>query len=232
MMKILPFQTTVYLPVSSHILCHTPTLQPTYTSAKHFLNKTNTKMHLSLSLLPLSLLLAKAAADGAAIVAALSTISAATVALNSTVTSFPSNALLDLLDIGSLLSDSATLLNDINSATATAQKSANLTELEAISVAEATISLASSVESTLTNIVNSKGKFDKLVVVSPVILLNLEEEKSATDKFGAAVTAKVPPALQATAQSLLAPIDAAFNSAISTYEQFALREKKRRVVRK
>jgi hypothetical protein len=51
-----------------------------------------------------------------------------------------------------------------------------------------------------------------------VILLNLKDEKSATDKFGAAVVAKIPPALQATAQSLLAPIDDAFNSAIAAYE--------------
>ena len=58
-------------------------------------------MHVSF--IPLSLLAARALADGAAIVAAMTTISEATVALNSTVTSFPSNPLLDLLDIGPLL---------------------------------------------------------------------------------------------------------------------------------
>ncbi|PMD14637.1 hypothetical protein NA56DRAFT_583345 [Hyaloscypha hepaticicola] len=183
-------------------------------------------MHVSF--IPLSLLAARALADGAAIVAAMTTISEATVALNSTVTSFPSNPLLDLLDVGPLLTDSLTLLNDINSATATAQKSANLTISEVVAVAEATLSLASTVESVLTNIVNSKPKFDKLVVVSPVILLNLKSEKSATDKFGAAVVAKVPTAFQTTAQNLLAPIDAAFNSAIATYEQFAIRGRARR----
>ncbi|KAE9376202.1 cell wall protein [Stipitochalara longipes BDJ] len=181
-------------------------------------------MHLSLPIL--SLLVAKAAADGAAIVAAMSTISSATVSLNNTVSSFPSNPVLDLLDIGPLLSDSLTLLNDINAATSIAQKSANLSLTDAVSVAQSTLSLASTVESTLTNIVNSKPKFDKLVVVSPVILLNLKEEKAATDKFGAAVVSKVPPALQATAQGLLAPIDDAFNSAIATYEEFALRRKR------
>lgn len=173
-------------------------------------------------LLPLSFLLARALADGAAIVAAMSTISTATVNLNNTVSSFPDNILLDALDIGSLLADSITLLNDINSATSVAQQSANLTLTEAISVAESTLSLASVVESTLTNIVNSKPKFDKLLVVSPVILLNLKSEKSATDNFGAAVVSKVPSELQATAQSLLAPIDDAFNSAIAAYENFAL----------
>jgi hypothetical protein len=172
-------------------------------------------MHISL--LPISLLVARALADGAAIVAAMTTVGNATVKLNNTVSSFPDNPLLDLLDIGGLLTDSISLLNDINAATHIAKASANLTILEAISIAQSTISLASMVESTLTNIVNSKPKFDKLIVVSPVILLNLKSEKSATDDFGAAVVAKVPPVLKATAQNLLAPIDDAFNSAIAAY---------------
>jgi hypothetical protein len=172
-------------------------------------------MHISL--LPISLLVARALADGAAIVAAMTTVGNATVKLNNTVSSFPDNPLLDLLDIGGLLTDSISLLNDINAATHIAKVSANLTILEAISIAQSTISLASMVESTLTNIVNSKPKFDKLIVVSPVILLNLKSEKSATDDFGAAVVAKVPPVLKATAQNLLAPIDDAFNSAIAAY---------------
>lgn len=174
------------------------------------------------SLFPIAFLVTKALADGAAIVAAMTTISDATVKLNNTVSSFPNNPLLDLLDVGPLLSDSVTLLNDINAATSIAQQSANLTLLEAISVAQSTLSLASVVESTLANIVSSKPKFDKLVVVSPVILLNLKQEMSATDKFGAAVVEKVPDALQATAKSLLAPIDDAFTSAIATYKKFAL----------
>ena len=54
-------------------------------------------------------------------------------------------------------------------------------------------------------------------MVSPVILLNLKEEKEATDRFGAAVVEKVPVDLQATAQALLAPIDDAFEAAIAAY---------------
>jgi hypothetical protein len=179
-------------------------------------------MHLHVTFLPLALLISKALADGAAIVAAMTTISDATIALNNTVASFPSNPLADLLDVGPLLTDSITLLNDINAATHTAQSSANLTVLEAISVAQSTLSLASTVESTLNTIIAAKSKFDKLLVVSPVILLNLKEEKAATDKFGTAVTSKVPAALQATASSLLTPIDDAFTNAIGIYESFSL----------
>ena len=177
-------------------------------------------MHLSL--LPLLPLTSHALADGAAIVAAITTISTATTTLNTTISTFPSNPFLDLLDIGPLLTSSITLLNDINAGTHTASTSANLTLLETISVAQATIALASVVESTLDTIVAAKTQFDKLVVVSPVILLNLKEELQATDRFGEAVTSKVPVAVQATASGLLAPINAAFNEAIGVYEQFAL----------
>lgn len=200
----LPCLTALSAP-KSHISSHSQS-KPTQTP----------KMHISL--LPLAFLISKALADGAAIVAAMATISSATVALNNTVASFPSNVLADLLDVAPLLSDSISLLNDINAATHVAQTSANLTTLEATSVAQSTLSLASTVESVLNTIIAAKPKFDKLLVVSPVILLNLREEKAATDEFGSAVTAKVPSALQATASGLLAPIDAAFNEAIGVYE--------------
>jgi len=174
-------------------------------------------MHLSfLSLLLLTPTLILA--DGASILSALSLIFNATIALNTTVSSFPSNPLLALGDIAPLLIDSVALLNDINKSTGVAQKSANLTLTEAISVAQGTIALAGVVESTLGNIVATKPKFDELLIVSPVILLNLKLEKNATDKFAAAVISKVPTALQATAQGLITPIDNAFASTIAVYE--------------
>ncbi|CZR67934.1 uncharacterized protein PAC_17833 [Phialocephala subalpina] len=172
-----------------------------------------------LSLLPLgvSLLAAQVLADGASILAAMSTISNATVALNDTLNSFPSSALLAIGDIGPLLVDSVTLLDDINSGVKVAQDSANLTLAETIQVAQATISLRSVVSSTLANLITVKPRFDQLVVVSPVILVNLKLEKDATDRFGKAVVSKVPAAFQGTAVTLLAPIDAAFNSTIAIY---------------
>jgi hypothetical protein len=74
-------------------------------SPNHFSSKNIYKYQMHVSFIPLSLLAARALADGAAIVAAMTTISEATVALDSTVTSFPSNPLLDLLDVGPLLTD-------------------------------------------------------------------------------------------------------------------------------
>jgi hypothetical protein len=124
-----------------------------------------TKMHSSLTLLPFFLLSVHVLADGASILAAMSLITNNTIALNNTVTAFPSNPLLALGDVAPLLVDSVALLNDINEGTGVAQNSANLTTAEVIGVAQATISLAGTVESTLGNIVASKPKFDKLVSV-------------------------------------------------------------------
>lgn len=168
-------------------------------------------------LLPIAVLIASVAADGAAIVAALEKITSATIALNDTVASFPTG-ILGVVDTVKLLADSVTLLQDINDGTTVAEASANLTLSETISVAESTIALVADVESTLTTIIAAKPKFDALLLVSPVILLNLKLEKDATDKFSAAVISKVPTDLQAYAEIIVAPVDTAFDAAITAYE--------------
>ncbi|KAH6682815.1 antigenic cell wall galactomannoprotein-like protein [Halenospora varia] len=169
------------------------------------------------AVLRLALFASKALADGASILAAMATITNSTIALNATVAGFPAG-IQGLADIIPLLSDSAILLNDINNAVDIAEASANLTTLEAIGVASATIKLSNTVNSTLTTVIAAKGKFDKLLIVSPVILLNLKLEKDSTDKFGAAVLSKVPASLQKTATALLAPIDVSFDLAIAAYD--------------
>jgi hypothetical protein len=85
-------------------------------------------------------------------------------------------------------------------------------------VASATAKLAAVVESTLNTLVLAKPKFDKLLIVSPVVLYNLEQQQTATNEFGAAVTVKVPAAYQKLAAALLQPIQAAFNTTIAVYE--------------
>ena len=71
---------------------------------------------------------------------------------------------------------------------------------------------------TLANVIRTKPKYDTLLIVSPVVLLNLKLEKEATDRFGDAVVGKVPEALQGIAEGLLAPIDDSFEEAIAVYE--------------
>ena len=63
----------------------------------------------------------------------------------------------------------------------------------------------------------AKAKFTADLLISPIILLNLKEEKAATDKFSAAVISKVPTAYQGLAANIVAPIDTAFNAAIADY---------------
>ena len=92
--------------------------------------------------------------------------------------------------------------------------------LEAIGLAGKIQALSSTVTSTLDTTVDAKSKFDKLLIVSTIVLLNLKQQRSATVDFGDAVTAKVPVELQPVAQNLQAPILAAFDEAIDAYNPF------------
>lgn len=171
------------------------------------------------SVLPIALLATTVVADGTSIIAAMTKISGATSKLNTTVADF-AGGLIGLAETVPLLIESTTLLRDINDGTKVASSSANLTLDETIAVSGATTNLVQSVQSSLQTIVNTKHKFDQLLVISPVILLNLEQQKEATDKFSAAVISKVPAAFQSVAQGLVAPVDVAFNSAITQYKKF------------
>ena len=171
-------------------------------------------MHLSL--ISLALFTTTVLADGAAIVAAMYKISNATVALNTTVANFPAG-IGGLLDVITLLVDSNNLLTDIKSGIAVAQASANLTTDETIAVATETESLVATVQSTLNTVIAAKPKFNADLLISPVLLYNLKQEKNATDEFSAAVISKVPPQFQFFAELIVAPIDTAFNYAISNY---------------
>ncbi|KAK1241311.1 hypothetical protein MKX08_001285 [Trichoderma sp. CBMAI-0020] len=150
------------------------------------------------------------------ILTALGTITSDTTSLNTTVANFDG----DPLALIKITVQSAQLLSDINKGTDTANKAANLTLDQTLAIATATLALASDVNQTITTIINTKPKFDKLLVVDPVILLNLKLEQDATRKFSAAVVAKVPEALQSVAQGLTQGIDDSFSEGIAVYEQF------------
>ncbi|KAH7134097.1 antigenic cell wall galactomannoprotein-like protein [Dactylonectria macrodidyma] len=153
-----------------------------------------------------------ALASGASIVAAISTISATTTDLDDAVTSW-SGGVLGTIPI---VIKSTALLIDINNGTKTAEASAALSIAEALQVAQATIKLSDVVVDALDNIVAAKPKFDKLLL-SPVIWVNLQLQQKATKEFSAAVVEKVPAALQAVAETLVAGINTAFEEAIEAY---------------
>ena len=166
-------------------------------------------------LLSLVALAATALADGAAIVAAMDHIAADTVKLNDTVAAWPG----DFLGALPITVESVSLLKGINDAKTVASESANLTFTEAIQIAQSTLALASSVNSTLETIIAAKHKFDHLLL-SPIILVNLELEKKATDEFSGELIAKVPEVLQSTAKTLVLQIDTSFDKAIGVYNPF------------
>lgn len=115
-----------------------------------------------------------------------------------------------------ILIDSTNLLDTIESGTKVARASANLTLDETLQIASATQSLVTIVQETLSTIISAKPKFNA-ILAGGLILLNLKEEKSETDKFSAAIIEKIPTAFQGLAQNIVAPIDTAFNEAIAEY---------------
>jgi len=170
------------------------------------------------SILPVALLATTVVADGASILAAMTKISAATTKLNGTIADFH-GGLIGLGETIPILVESTQLLNDIKAGTKTADASAELTVDETIQVSGATSDLVKNVQTSLQTIVDTKHLFDQLLVISPVVLLNLEQEKSATDKFTKAVIAKLPEQFRSIAQGLTAPVDVAFDNAIATYKK-------------
>ncbi|KAK3318812.1 hydrophobic surface binding protein A-domain-containing protein [Apodospora peruviana] len=119
-----------------------------------------------------------------------------------------------------IVADSTTLLADIKKGTKAAKATREtLTTTEALNVAASTMELATNVNTTLTNIIAAKRKFDKLAL-SPVILLNLKLQQQATAEMSEQIIAKVPTGLQAVAEILVKPIEEGFVKAIDVYDLF------------
>ncbi|PNY29126.1 Uncharacterized protein TCAP_00951 [Tolypocladium capitatum] len=156
-------------------------------------------------------------ADGKAITAAMATIKADTVQLGASVSSLAGD-LLDVLTVLPIAGESLGLLADIKKGAEVADKSAPLTQDEALGLASVTVDLAAQVNKTLEILIAAKPKFDGLLVVSPIIFLNLEAQREATTDFGNKVVAKVPKDLQAIAKGLMQPIDDGFNEVIAAYQ--------------
>lgn len=151
-------------------------------------------------------------ADGAAIVTAISAIQNATLDLGSTVSSWEGN----ILGAVPIVTDSTALLGTIRDGTQTARASANLTDLEALTVGLAVLQLVTDVNATLATLVDAKPKFDRALLTA-VVLLNLELEKSASDEFSDALVPKLPASFVSTGETLAGEIEASFDEAIDVY---------------
>ncbi|EFY96652.1 hydrophobic surface binding protein A family protein [Metarhizium robertsii] len=167
-------------------------------------------------ILSIMALAATAIADGKAITDAMASIKTKTTDLGATVSNWKG----DLLGALPITVKSTQLLKEIKTASKTAEQSAMLTTEEALAVAGATTDLSKAVTASLQIIVDAKPKFDRLIILSPVVLLNLEMLQDATDDFSGKVVSKVPEALQGIAQGLIKPIEDAFAAAIDKYRLF------------
>lgn len=153
-------------------------------------------------------------ADGAAIATAVSAIQNATVALGDTVSAWDG----DLLGALPITIKSAKLLGTIHDATATAEASAALADLEAITVGLAVISLVGDVNTTLTALLAKQGEFDR-DLLTPVVLINLEQEKSASNGFSEALIGKLPASFTETGEELAGQIEDSFDLAIDAFSR-------------
>lgn len=156
---------------------------------------------------------ALAATAVADIKGALETIGTATVKLNDTVTGY-SGGLRGLVPI---TNDALFLLNDIKQGTKTAKASAMLDLDAALDIAGAIGILANDVDAVIDNFIRTKPKFDKLLVVTPIIKETLKTQRSATKDLSNAILAKTPAELAEVATTLIKQIDDKFAQGIKVY---------------
>ncbi|KAG6052572.1 hypothetical protein E4U17_005649 [Claviceps sp. LM77 group G4] len=155
--------------------------------------------------------------DDKAMTAALTAIQTKTTALGTTVSTWK-GLLPDALPI---TTTSASLLTQIKHTTTTAEAtSTSFSFSDALAVAVATGRLSAVVQTTLRIIIDNKPRFDKLLILSPVVLLNLEGLRRATAELSAAVVRRLPGDLGRVAGALVRGIDEAFGEAIDVYRMF------------
>ena len=154
------------------------------------------------------------------VIEGLSKVANATIALNQTVASYP-GGVAGTLDALTILGDSLSLVADINSVTALAKQSVNFTSTESEEVAVAFIDLLPSVESSLTTIDEKKADFETGLLgigsLTPLVLGLVKQIKSSADDLGAAITAKLTAEWAAEAPTILAEVNAAFDTTIEDY---------------
>jgi hypothetical protein len=156
-------------------------------------------------------------AGAAEIKAAIESIDQKTVELGDTVEEFSSGIIGGLIDLLPLTSKSNELLKEIEAATETAEASEPLTFEETLSIASSAGKLANDVEDTLNTVIAAKPKFDKYLIVSPILRGMLKKQRAATEEFSDAFTEKVPVELKPITEALTQQIDANFAKAIAAY---------------
>lgn len=151
-------------------------------------------------------------ADGISINGAITAIQNATSVLSNTFANWNG----DILSAIPIFTESTSLLKTIDEGISIAKASPVLSETEAITVGLATTTLSTTINALLVVVVDAKTKFDR-VLLTPIALLNLEQEKIASSLFSSAVIGKLPKGSVATGQQLFAQITTAFDITIGSY---------------
>lgn len=154
-----------------------------------------------------------APAPPATIKSSLETIGTATVKLNATVAGYSG----DLLGLIPITTDSIALLINIKSGTKVANNSPQLDFDTALDIAGATGTLANDVTDIIATLIRTKPKFDKLLIVTPIIKETIVTQRAATAELSKAILAKIPAELAAIAAILIQQIDDTFAQGVAAY---------------
>jgi hypothetical protein len=159
--------------------------------------------------------------DAASVLTGIQKIANATITLNTTVASYP-GGIEGTITAVEILADSLAVINAIVSTTNDAKHSANFTDAESESIAEAFVgSLVPVVESSLTTIESKKADFEDgllgIASLTSLVETILKELKSDSDDLGSAITAKLTSIWASVAPLIVAQIDDAFDTAITAY---------------
>lgn len=165
------------------------------------------------SVLPVALFAATALGDLTSINNALLTVTKDLIALNGTLTNFNG----DLFAAIPILLSSSTLENAIKAGTKTANASGPISFDDTLVIADSTADLAIDATQTIDNLIRTKPKFDKLLIVSPITLGVVKGLRTATAAFATAIIAKVPQELQPVAKALVQGIDDDFARGVKAF---------------
>ncbi|KAI9709527.1 MAG: hypothetical protein M1820_003287 [Bogoriella megaspora] len=119
--------------------------------------------------------------------------------------------------VTTLESDSAAVLDAINTGNSEIAPTDPISDNDALAVAGTTNTLITTLNQTIDDLIAQRQAFDS-AGVSSTVLDQLQQQSIAADTFGATVVSKIPSDLQGIAQSLTAQITAAFQRGIAAYQ--------------
>ncbi|RAK81452.1 cell wall mannoprotein 1 family protein [Aspergillus fijiensis CBS 313.89] len=159
--------------------------------------------------------------DSSSVLAAVTTISTQLTTLNTTVSAYP-GGLEGSLSALHIQAETIQLEVDLKAAVVAAKRSANFSDAESLSVAQAFVALEPTIASTLANLVAKKSEFDDgllgVASLSFLVEWDLEQLSFLSSQLGKAVQEKLSATYAALAPLVLDQIAAAFAGAIQAYQ--------------